>query len=64
MTRTLTTEQAAWMLGLPPASFARWARERGVEPLHTVRVGRSTVTAWDPVALGQASAPAELARAA
>lgn len=53
--RTLTTAEAAYLLGIRAGSLRKWARQRGVEPLHTVRVGRSTVTVWDPLALGRAS---------
>lgn len=52
MTRqTLTTTEAAWLCGVPPGSFARWARERGIEPERRQRIGRSTVTVWSIAAL-------------
>jgi hypothetical protein len=52
---TLTTAEAAWLLGIDPRSFTRWARERGVEPLRRMRIGRSTVTVWSLAALKQAT---------
>jgi hypothetical protein len=54
---TLTTTEAAWLLDVPAGSFARWARERGVTPLRTQRIGRSTVTIWSIAALRTATAP-------
>lgn len=52
MTRqTLTTAEAAHVAGVDPRSFARWARQRGIEPVHRVRVGRSYVTCWPIKAL-------------
>jgi hypothetical protein len=51
--RTLTTSEAALFLGLDPRSFRRWARERGLEPLRTQRIGRSTVTVWCIRQLGE-----------
>ncbi|HEU4543000.1 MAG TPA: hypothetical protein VFR23_17855 [Jiangellaceae bacterium] len=44
--RTLTTSEAAWLCGQDPRSFARWARDRGLEPERRQRIGRSTVTVW------------------
>jgi hypothetical protein len=55
--RTLTTSEAATALGIPPGSFARWARARGVEPLRRMRIGRSTVTVWSIAALATATRP-------
>lgn len=46
MKRTLTTTEAAWFAGVEPRSFTRWARHRGITPLHRVRIGRSTITVW------------------
>lgn len=58
MTRhTVTTAEAAWLLGIPAGSLARWARQHGVTPLRTQRIGRSTVTVWPLAALRAASAP-------
>ena len=57
MRTTLTTTEAARMLGVDPRSFARWAYAHGVHPLHRVRVGRSTVTAWSMADLARATAP-------
>jgi hypothetical protein len=54
---TVTTTEAAWLLGLAPGSFARWARDHGVTPLRRQRIGRSTVTVWSVAALRTASAP-------
>ena len=47
------------MLGVDPRSFARWAYAHGVRPLHRVRIGRSTVTAWSMTDLAKATAPKE-----
>jgi len=44
--RTLTTGEAAYLTGVDPRSFARWARARGVAPLRRQRIGRSTITVW------------------
>lgn len=52
---TLTTTEAAWLLGIDPRSFARWAKERGLEPERRMRIGRSTVTVWSIVRLTAAS---------
>ena len=38
-------------------SFARWAYNHGVRPLHRVRIGRSTVTAWSMADLARVTAP-------
>ena len=57
MRTTLTTTEAATMLGVDPRSFARWAYAHGVRPLHRVRIGRSTVTAWSMTDLAKATAP-------
>ena len=57
MRTTLTTTEAATMLGVDPRSFARWAYAHGVRPKHRVRIGRSTVTAWSMADLARATAP-------
>ena len=57
MRTTLTTTEAATLLGVDPRSFARWAYHHGVRPMHRVRIGRSTVTAWSMVDLAKATAP-------
>lgn len=38
-------------------SFARWARTHGLHPVHRVRVGRSTITAWSLADLRRVHAP-------
>lgn len=43
---TMTTWEAATYAGVDPRSFRRWARARGLYPLHRVRIGRSFVTVW------------------
>jgi hypothetical protein len=43
---TFTTTEAAYLAGVDPRSFTRWARERGIEPVRRMRIGRSTVTLW------------------
>jgi predicted site-specific integrase-resolvase len=53
----LTTTEAADLLGIDPKSFARWARHHGIVPVHRVRVGRSTVTAWSMAQLAAVTAP-------
>lgn len=60
MTRTtLSTSEAAWLVGVPAGSFARWARAHGVKPLRRQRIGSSTVTVWSVAALTLATAPSE-----
>jgi hypothetical protein len=54
---TITTSEAAWLLGIPAGSFARWARSHGVTPLRRQRIGSSTVTVWSIAQLRTASAP-------
>jgi hypothetical protein len=54
---TITTAEAAFLLGIPAGSFARWARDHGVEPLRGQRIGRSTITVWSIAQLRTASAP-------
>lgn len=46
MRATVTTTEAAMILGKDPKSFARWARGLGVVPLRHQRIGRSTVAVW------------------
>jgi hypothetical protein len=55
---TWTTAEAAHAAGVHPSSFARWAKARGLEPLHRVRIGRSTVTVWLRAAVVDAGARA------
>ena len=55
--KTLTTTQAAKLAGVDPRKFAQWARARGLEPLHRVRVGRSTLTVWSYASLLDKGAP-------
>jgi hypothetical protein len=43
---TFTTTEAAFLAGVDARSFVRWARERGIEPVRRMRIGRSTVTLW------------------
>ena len=57
MRRTLTTTEAAWLSGVDPRSFTRWARHHGITPLHRVRVGRSTLTVWSVRSLLAATHP-------
>lgn len=42
---TVTTTEAAFILGINPRSFARWARQRGLTPRRQ-RIGRSTLSVW------------------
>jgi len=44
--QTFTTTDAAHIAAVDPRSFVRWARERGIEPVRRMRIGRSTVTLW------------------
>lgn len=53
--KTLTTSQAAQLLGKDPRSLARWARQLGVTPLRRQRIGRSTVTIWSVAELTAAT---------
>lgn len=53
--QTLSTTEAAYILGIDPRSLVRWARERGVEPERRMRIGRSTVTVWSVARLTAAS---------
>lgn len=55
---TLTTTEAAYILGIDPKSFARWARALGITPLRRQRIGRSTVSVWSITDLVTASAAA------
>lgn len=55
LTEYHTTTQAAHAAGIDPRSFARWARNRGVEPAGRVRVGRSYVTLWSLESLTDAT---------
>lgn len=55
MRQTLTTTEAAFVLGKDPKSFARWARSLGVEPLRRQRIGRSTVAVWSLTQLKEAT---------
>lgn len=41
-----TTSQAAYLLGVDPRSFTRWARKHGIAPHGRQRIGRSFVTWW------------------
>lgn len=59
MRDTVTTAEAAFLLGLARGSIARWCRERHVEPLYRERRGRSTVTIWSVTALRRAAAPSQ-----
>ena len=49
--KTLTTTAAAKLAGVNPRSFARWARDHDLHPLHRVRIGRSFVTVWSEAEL-------------
>lgn len=53
--QTLTTTEAAYVTGVDPRCFARWARSHGVTPLRRQRIGRSTVTVWSVADLTRAS---------
>lgn len=44
--QTLSTTEAAYLVGVDPRLFAKWARDRHLEPLRRQRIGRSTVTVW------------------
>lgn len=46
MRPTLTTREAAYLVGVDPRSFHRQAKARDIHPLHRVRIGRSIVTVW------------------
>lgn len=46
MKLTVTTSEAAQLLGLNPHRFAEWARAADLVPLRRARIGRSTVTVW------------------
>lgn len=54
---TVTTSEAASIIGVTPGSFARWARLHGVTPLRRQRIGRSTVTVWSMASLAEATRP-------
>lgn len=54
--KTLTTTAAAHLAGVDPRVFRRWARAHHLEPLHRVRIGRSTVTVWSEADLLKAGA--------
>lgn len=55
MRTTVTTSEAASIVGVSPRSFARWARRHGVQPLRHQRIGRSTVTVWSMASLAEAT---------
>lgn len=55
MRKTVTTAEAAFILGKDPKSFARWARTVGVQPLRRQRIGRSTVSVWSIAQLEEAT---------
>lgn len=56
MTRqNITTTEAAYLAGVDPRSFSRWARDRGLAPERKQRIGRSTVTLWSVSSLMRAS---------
>lgn len=42
----LTTREAAYLAGVDPRTFARWARYRHITPADHIRRGRSTITLW------------------
>lgn len=46
MKLTVSTREAAQLLGKDARSFHRWAADLGVEPLRRTRIGRSWVTVW------------------
>jgi hypothetical protein len=43
---TVSTREAAQLLGLNPHRFAEWARAAELLPLRRIRIGRSTLTVW------------------
>jgi hypothetical protein len=43
---TVSTWEAAQLLGVDPRSFHRWAAERDIQPVRRQRIGRSWVTVW------------------
>lgn len=51
MKLTVSTREAATLLGKDPASFHRWATAAGIKPLRRMRIGRSTVTVWSVEAI-------------
>lgn len=55
MRLTVSTPEAAWLTRQDPKSFHRWARDRHLEPLRTVRIGRSWVTLWSVAAITAAT---------
>lgn len=53
---TVTTWEAALVLGKDPRSFHRWATTvLDVQPVRRDRIGRSTVTIWSLPALREAT---------
>jgi hypothetical protein len=46
MKRVVSSSEAAFLLGLDPRHLPAYCRERRIEPLGKVRVGRSWVTRW------------------
>jgi len=41
-----STTAAAYLVGIDPRSFARWARRHGITPVGRERIGRSFITWW------------------
>jgi hypothetical protein len=44
--RHYTTTEAAYLVGVDPRSFVRWARRHHIQPVRRMRIGRSFVTLW------------------
>lgn len=53
--RNVTTTEAAYLAGVDPRSFSRWARDRDLAPVSRMRIGRSWVTLWSVSSLMRAS---------
>lgn len=44
---TVETATAAAALGKTPPQFRAWAHRRGLKPVRTIRLGRSTIALYD-----------------
>jgi hypothetical protein len=57
MRRHYTTTEAAYLAGVDPRSFVRWARRHHIQPVRRMRIGRSYVTLWSYADITAATHP-------
>lgn len=58
----VSTEAAAYRVGVDADQFSKWARRRALAPAVRVRVGRSTRAAWSLAAVLDAQVRGPVAR--